>query len=259
MPLAPQPRPILTPAPDRPPWAGPRLNALPGAQPLAEGDWLWVLGDYAAQMAERERLLDAAPEAVIAQTPQAAEAVAELYAIVLDELARTPGFRREGPIMRRPDDRAVALDAAAPLATLGRLTQQDFCVLQKPAGEAEHVLTAAVLCFPSHWSLGEKIGRPMARIHRPVARYDAEVARRVQRLMDGVRPGRPIWRANGLLHADFALFAPQREAERHERPATDGPKPWFRSERQVLLRLPQTDAVVFSIQTLMTRATDAPR
>jgi hypothetical protein len=50
----------------------------------------------------------------------------------------------------------------------------------------EHVLTAAVLCFPASWHLADKIGRPLTTIHVPVKVYDETLARRVQRLFDGV-------------------------------------------------------------------------
>ena len=153
-------------------------------------------------------------------------------------------------IMQRMPPLPVALDGARPLATLGRLLQQDLCLLQ-PRGD-EYALTAAVLCFPASWALRDKLNRPLTGIHDPVAPYDADLARRVQRLFDALRPGVVLARSNALLYDDFALFQPRR--------APRGPAPaWLRTERQTLRRLPDTGAVVFAIHTaVLPRAALSP-
>lgn len=118
------------------------------------------------------------------------------------------------------------------------------------------MLVAAVLCFPASWRLDEKIGRPLTAIHAPVAVYDADVGRRVQRLFDAIRPGQPLWRANLLEYDDPALFQPRSAFDPPRR--TSGPEaPYLRAERQCLLRLPRTGAVVFSIHTHVVRRADA--
>ena len=121
-----------------------------------------------------------------------------------------------GPEVRRPDGVTVAIDRADPLGTLGHLVQEDLCLMEK-RNEA-HVLTAAVLCFPASWRLAEKIGRPLEAIHAPVPEYDPKLARRVQRLFDGVQPGRPLWRVNALRYADPALHQPRARVPRARRP-----------------------------------------
>lgn len=226
------------------PWDDPRLTRLPGIQPLDPADWLRRDEAYAAQMAERDRLIATRPEAVHALTLRGEAAAAELYAHVLAQLE---GPRVEGALIR-PDGVAVPLDPTRPLLTLGRLVQEDLCLLEEDGGE--HVLTGAILCFPASWTLAEKIGRPLTGIHTPVAVYDEGLARRVQRLFDAIRPEQPLWRANALLYEDPALHQPRREGESRPRP---GQRDFLRSERQCLLRLPQTRAVVFSIHTYVLR------
>ncbi|WP_245837753.1 heme-dependent oxidative N-demethylase family protein [Tropicimonas sediminicola] len=251
-----QPQMILNRVVSNPPWEDPRTHRLPGISPLDMADWLWVLDSYPAQMAERERLLAEVTPRVHALPEAALPAAQELYDIVLAQLADRGDFRLEGEVMRCPDSRLVRLDRDAPLLTLGRLVQEDLCLLEKPPGGTEHLLTAAVLCFPASWTLSEKLGRPMVAIHRPVAEYDAELARRVQRLLDGVRPGRPLWRANRHHYRDAALFHPLREGE--VRAEAENEAPFLRSERQCLLRLPETGAVAFSIHTMVMRRSDLP-
>ena len=236
-------------------WEDPRLARLPGIQPLDPDDWLRIDSAYGAQMAERERLIAEHPEKVHALLPQAEAAARELYGMIT---ARLPalGFRREADGWHCPDGRLVADAPDTPLLTLGRLVQEDLCILED-GPEGHHVLSGAILCFPASWTLAQKIGRDLIGIHRPVASYGADMARRVQRLFDAIRPEQPLWRANVLDYADPALFQPRREGE--ERPAGSKEGGFIRSERQCLLRLPQSRAVVFSIHTyLIDRASLAP-
>ncbi|MCB1332053.1 MAG: DUF3445 domain-containing protein, partial [Maritimibacter sp.] len=227
----------------------PRTSRLPGLNPVAPGDWLVVDDVYVAQMALRDRLLAERGDVVLRQAPGAAPAAAELLALILEELAAVPGYRIGADDVACPDGRRVALDRSHPLETAARLVQEDLLILEQPEGAEEHVLTAGVLCFPASWSLGEKFLRPLTGIHTPVDVYDAELARRVQRLFDGIRAGRPMWRANALVYADPALFQPRTEADRRPKPPAG--RRWLRSERQCLVRLPETRAVVFTIHTFV--------
>jgi len=236
-------------------WMDPRLNRLPGMSPLDMDDWLRIDEAYGPQMAERERLIATHPELVHALLPRAGEAARELHEMIA---ARLPamGFEQHDGTWICPDGRRVIDDPKAPLLTLGRLVQEDLCLLQ-PGPDGSHVLTGAILCFPASWTLSQKIGRNLLGIHTPVDVYDDNIAARVQRLFDAIRPERPLWRANALDYADPALFQPRREGE--VKPTGSGEKAYIRSERQCLLRLPQTGAVVFSIHTYQVhRASLAP-
>lgn len=219
--------------------------------PLDMGDWLRVDDAYAGQMALRDRLIADQPDAVIGQTAMAADAVAELMPFVLTHLPA--GFARDGDGITRPDGQRVVLDATRPLQTLGRLVQQDLCLMQADQ-TGEHVLSAAVLCFPAGWMLAEKLGRAMLRIHQPVEKYTDDLARRVQRLLEAVRPDAPLWRANAHL-SRAPLFNPVSESASKDG-VDQGEMPCVRSERQCLIRLPQSRAVVFSIHTYLVRRED---
>lgn len=217
---------------------------LPGIAPLDMADWLHVDDAYAAQIAERRRLLRERTDDVLWVDPVAQEANRELLEAVLAHLP--DGFRVAAGRVHTPDGRVVTPDPEHPFQSCADLVQEDFCVLQKEG--AEHVLRAACLCFPAGWSLSEKAGRPLVGIHQPVPDYDGNIARRVQRLFDGVRPGRPLWRFNALWYDDATLFQPRRADERRQ-PVDPATARFFRSERQCILRLPHSNAVVFSIHT----------
>ncbi len=226
---------------------------LPGIRPLGDAPWLVADEAHAAQMAERDRLIAGHRDAVLAEEPGARPAVLECLDTVLGALPH--GYARQGDTVARPDGVTVAVDRDDPLATIGRLVQEDVCILEKPEGADEHVLTAAALCFPAYWKLGDKIGRPLVAIHAPVPEYDETIAPRVQRLFDGIGEGRPLWRNNVLWTADPTLFRPEAPADRPKWRTPDAP--YLRTERQCLLRLPRTRAVVFTIHTYVLARADA--
>ncbi|WP_172296354.1 DUF3445 domain-containing protein [Pseudoruegeria sp. HB172150] len=221
-------------------------HALPGTRPLAHGDWLRRDERYAEQMALRDRLVAEKRDAVIGMRPEGEAPARELLSIIAAELGAS------GTEYARPDGVRVTLDADDPLGTLGRLCQEDFAIMV--AGEAEHWLAAGVVCFPSRWTLAQKIGRPLTRIHKPVKVYDNGLARRVQRLFDAAHPDRSIVRWNRLPYWDTKLFNPQLEPKYDGPFAPEGERSFIRAERQVIRRLPETGAVVFSIHTWLVKA-----
>ncbi len=224
-------------------------SPLPGIAPLDPDGWLMQDDAFADQMQERARLLAERRAEVIAHVPGSEAAQAELLDAVLALVAKQ-GYVAGPDHVRRPDGVKVPVNREDPLWTMGHLVQEDLCILEKRGDE--HVLAAAVLCFPASWTLSEKIGRPLIAIHDPVASYDANIARRVQRLFDGIKAGRPLWRFNVLHYADPTLYQPR--SHHDPRPDQDEDTgPFLRSERQCLLRLPQTQAVVFSIHSFVVR------
>ena len=136
-----------------------------------------------------------------------------------------------------------------PLDAAGRTVQEDLCVLIEHEGR--YVLEAASLCFPSHWRLHDKLGRSLAAIHSPVPHYAEELEAKVDRFFDRLRVDRPVVRRNLSVHGHDDLYRP----EPHESPesfaadASGVDHVWLRSERQTLVRLPGTGAVLFTIKT----------
>ncbi|SHH78174.1 heme-dependent oxidative N-demethylase family protein [Marivita hallyeonensis] len=219
---------------------------LPGVAPIGDDPWFIVDDAYAGQMAHREAFLATRADDVLATDAPSQAALGEMLSEVLAHLPS--GFRIAEDTVLCPDGRSVPIDRAEPFRTLGRILQEDVCLLEKRGDE--HVLTGAVLCFPASWRLSEKIGHPLTHIHMPVPDYDAQLARRVQRLFDGVRPGRAIWRFNALWYADPELHQPRSSDTPRE--LTDKTSaPYLRSERQVIWRLPKSGGVLFTIHTFV--------
>ena len=226
-----------------------RLNpkrSLPAMAPLDPENLIIIDSAYALQMAERERLIKDRKKDVTRLDPMAFGAARELLETVLNFLPLLRGFNFTKEIVKCPDGRVVSLDYSEPLSTIGNLVQCDFCILEKH--KDEHVLKGAILCFPSSWSLEEQFLQPLSIIHGPIQSYDKDVTRRVQRLFDGIKPQKPLWRFNELYYDAPDLFQPRKTANR--RPILKGTdRRFLRSERQVLFRLPRSNSVIFSIHT----------
>ena len=126
--------------------------------------------------------------------------------------------RRRGELvaMVRSTSRAITTRAgrargptpSAPLLALGRLAQEDFCLLA-PQADGRHALQAALLCFPAHWRLAEKLGRPLAMIHAPVPGLNARLGAAADRFLANLAVERPVWRANWSVVESPELFHPQ--------------------------------------------------
>jgi len=173
---------------------------------------------------------------------------------MLDHLpARFPErYRREpGAIANLATGERFVLDdfANCPLELAGRLVQEDLCLMGKAADG--YRLIAAVLCFPAHWRLADKLGRPLGAIHGPVPGFAARLAAPVDRFFATIRVDRPVWRANWSIVDTPELFLPpeHRGAARSISAERAGEQLWLRVERQTLSRLRDSGDVVFTIHT----------
>ena len=207
-------------------WLDPQTARLPGVGRVAVQDWLAQSDTYEAQMAYRRALIATKREVVFQTTPEAEAACVELRDIICAE-GGTPKSEAHPPL----------LDAASHV-------QEDLCILQKQ-GE-RHILTAAVMCFPSSWNLREKIGRSIDSIHQPVPEF-SKVAQIVERMLSAIRVEQPLGRANFLIYTDPELHQPRSEGI--DKPIDPNAPRYIRVERQTFRRMPETLAVVFAIHT----------
>jgi len=214
-----------------------------GTHALDLGRWLVVDDRRETELALKAGLLAEHHEEVVAALPGSEAAGSEVAEAVGTWLAEHhPGL----PLPPVPH-------GLHPVDAAGRRVQEDLCLMEEVAGE--WVLTAASVCFPSHWRIAEKLGRSVAAIHAPVPHYDDELRNRVDTFFSRLRTERPVWRRNLSIHSHADLFRP----EPHESPESFGGGTfgdrrdldgvWLRSEYQTLRRLPRSGAVVFTIRT----------
>ena len=223
---------------------------LPGTRPISPDEWIICDDAFSQQMALRDELITTKKDKVLAISDEAQDAAVELLKMTLDFCITKLDYKKKVNTIIRPDKVSIEIDLSEPMTFLGRLVQNDFCILQKK--DNEHVLTAAALCFPASWSLEEKFLKPLIDIHVPVKRYDDNIAKRVQRLFDGLQINRPVWRFNALYYEDPNLFQPRSVNQPRKKPAPNKVK-YFRSERQTIIKLPESGAIIFGIHTFVVR------
>jgi Haem-dependent oxidative N-demethylase, alpha subunit-like len=215
-----------------------------GTRALDLADWFAVDGLRRSELLLRQRLLDERPADVFAVLPSAEDACAE----ALELVAAWTAERRLVPEVEPDAD-------AHPLAIAATLVQEDLCLMVRRDGRWH--LDAAVLCFPSAWVLGEKVGHTVADVHAPVDHYASDLEGRVDVFFDRFRVDRPVWRRNLSLKTTPALYLPYSKSEPLAAPAAvldDGSPYWLRSERQTLRKLPRTGAILFGIRVQLAPA-----
>ncbi len=211
--------------------------------PDADHRWLMGLrpGDAAAYFApqdasgtvlsERAHWLNSSPETYAALLPNAVDALAETVT-----LARRLGVdvgRHENPVEQ--------------LRALGRAWEPDF-VWMSPDETGTHRLIGGVVCFPSSWALADKLGRTMSETHRPVPGLNAALDRQIETFFARMIPGACWTRENVSYtrHPDL-----NQHPSRNLPPLAADISPdelLVRLEHQLLLKLPETGAILFGIR-----------
>ena len=238
------------------------LSFEPGPYRMAMGltacpraDWIELDHHYPAEMAERRHLLATRRDEIFAAIPGSESARRETWDVLTAHLAgRWPDwFAIDGAVLenRLTGDRwNLAAPDRDPLEAAAMLVQEDLCIIQ--ISEDGPLLAAGVVCFPSRWRLGEKIGRPLATVHGPVPFYADRLARPVDRFMGVVKPGHVAVRLNWSMSDDPTLFQPtgkwRTDRSVHITADNAGDALFLRVERQTLTRLEQSGAVLFTIR-----------
>ena len=212
------------------------LTAIKPDQWLAKAD-TDILG-------QRQTLLDTHRQAVFAAETQSLEACAEAAELVRQHAKRP--LRPKEPLVH-------------PLLSVGGEIMEDCLILQRGEVDAQWRLTAAVLCFPAHWHLDEKMGQPLLNIHHPVPHYAEKLNHPVNRLFDHMEREKFSRRKNWTLQIGDRLHAPKRlsgHTDQHEpglapvlTPENVGEAIYCREEVQSFVKLPETEAILFTIQT----------
>ena len=118
-------------------------------------------------------------------------------------------------------------------------TQTDWCLI------------AGALCFPAHWVLRKKMGKPLAAIHEPVPHYTEVLRDHVDRFFTVMKIGTISMRMNWSLQTDDTLYAPVRLNQADPSLGMTCDQIHLRVERQTLRKLPQTGNILFTIRTYL--------
>ncbi len=226
-----------------------------GVSPIDPEDWIEPEPGFAHALAEKTRLIAEKPELVFAETDGSRPAQEEVQlrlATFLPE--RFPSlYLRDGARTRLRDIETPDDPTEPPLLRAARLAPEDLLIMGPPdMPGASWKLIAGAVCFPSSWSLQEKIGRPLDMIHESVPGFQPGTrnAAVIDRIFDRLRPGQMVGRLNWSIYGTDRLDQP---VSKHTGPtvfATNrvAETPHIRVERQTLQKLPETGAILFTVR-----------
>jgi hypothetical protein len=249
---------------------GQQFNDKMGTYPLPEGDGLIEVDQqYQTEIALKRQLLSTLPNYYYQALPGHETAQWEVLELVLQNLV---WFSPDSFMLHRNGDqwlwqnhilneettfifgdmRTLPID---PLDWVGRQVQEDLTIL---AGN-EATLVAGQLCFGNGWCLDEKIGLPFWQIHTPIVTIVEPMMQAAQKLMERLPVGRPVWRANWSVKVTDQLDMTSRHTPMLDKLLADqsahmtadsiAEQLYVRIERQTLIRLPRSGAILFGIHT----------
>ncbi|WP_051661144.1 DUF3445 domain-containing protein [Bosea sp. 117] len=236
------------------PYDGSRKAFSIGLAPLDLDEWIEPDPNLAETLEQRAALIRDKRGVVVREEEGTRAAQREALKLVVDHVTlRWPElYRLDGRRLTVvPLGRVFDLDdeAEAPLVVAGQLISDDLLMLRR--SEEGYRLVAAVLCFPSAWSLAEKFGQSLDGLHAAVPGYPDKLARVMNRIFENLKVDQPVWRVNWSIYPDDELHHP----ESKERPrnwfddeAALAPEAFVRVERQTLRRMPESGDMLFTVR-----------
>jgi dimethylamine monooxygenase subunit A len=189
---------------------------------------------------ERQHWLQSSPHDYTAMLPEGMALLDEAIAF-----AKAAGVAAEIEKAEPPFDRCVEL---------GKSWEPDFLLLNREG--AEFRLRGGCVCFPSFWTLAEKIGHPVDFIHSAAPTLNATIGPQIQVFLQRLKPGEVWERSNWGLAATCDLNChPNRNLPRLQA----GVKlhdVWLRVEDQAFVILPETQGLLFGIRVSVDRVGD---
>ena len=233
------------------PWMDSRLATLPGTNKLGSESVFLNCDKVKEQLELRDTLVKSKPSQVCIAKPGCEKILDEVIKYILQSLKYQHNYEVNKHYVIRPDNVKIELNDKSKVKIIARLIQEDILVHQLDPIDNLYKLTAGALCFPSFWTLSQKMGMNLERIHKPVPEFTKEIARRVDRLFLGLKVDQPIWRANWTVKNNPILFNPLLEDDKLPEPFTTEKEWWVRVERQTFTKLPVSGAVIFGIHTFI--------
>ncbi|KAF7960598.1 hypothetical protein EAE96_000274 [Botrytis aclada] len=145
------------------------------------------------------------------------------------------------------------------LRTLGTNVDTDFLLLVPSLDGDGYILGGFIACFPSGFDTQALLGKKIRDIHKPVPKYKEKLETSMYRTFDRLEVGKIIKRVNWSITTHSQLFAASGnhlyEGEEAKAEEFDIEDTNLRCERQLVHRLLQTKALVFSFKTYLTPLT----
>ena len=236
--------------------------------PLRASDWLRVEESYNTAVFEKRGLLKSVPELTYCTSNPHSLAGKEALTLGVRYLCdRYPErftlirggiydsvFQKQLPIYPYRQH---------PLLALGEIVEEDLLLLESDQ-KGEYRITSICACFPSHWSIHQKLGQSLSEVHESVPNLNKNLGSKIDTMMHNLPPEHPVTRMNMLVNFDPRWS--QFPALVKERPyptssleySTIGERLYLRNERETIVKLPMTRGVLFTIKTYQTPFSHLP-
>jgi hypothetical protein len=186
-------------------------------------------GSGASVIEQRQKALQEAPSCHLFEAPEAAAAVVESV--------RWAGLKNGGCLQ------------------LALHWEPDFLILLPEPG-GQFLFKAGAVCFPSSWRPEEKIGLPIHAIHAPVPTLNEKLGAQIDTFLTRLKPGTSWQRFNWGLSGSPKLNQHPRLNHQPLIHPLNPRQTWIRIEDQILLRLPESGAILFGIRLVNIELTE---
>lgn len=236
-----------------------------GLRRIRPESWILIGPEHEDMMRQKRARLDEYQSFYYGSLPNSLPAQRELRERVTTHLVadHPQSFDRSGSVIRSLiTGQTLDLDdkSTEPLLQLSYLVEEDFMLLDEVGGTPQ--ITAASNSYSTSGRLVASVGHDVAWAHEPVPRLTDKLGVRINQVLGSIHAAIPCERFNWQLTPMATVFFPHDdphaanaaamhavvETLRHD-PGRAGELLWIRVERQTLSRLPDSNAVAFSLHT----------
>ena len=236
-----------------------------GLRPIRPESWILIGAEHAEIMRQKHDRLNRFRPYYYRTLPDSLPAQRELRNRVMTHLLsdHAGSFETTGSVVRSViTGQTLDLNntSTEPLLQLSYLIEEDFMLLDQGGGIPR--ITAAANAYSSSGRLVASVGHDMEWTHEPVPQLTHKLGAKINRVIRSVHSATPCERFNWQLTPMASVFFPYSNphaanaAAMHHAavalrrdPARAGELLWIRVERQTLSRLPDSNAVAFSLHT----------
>ncbi|GLA48122.1 hypothetical protein AnigIFM63604_003216 [Aspergillus niger] len=263
----------MAPYPAQPIKGRERYRVMMDVRRLDVENWLTVDKNYMDEHEVRSQLLEKEKSKVLQCLPESYEACLEALEEVVEFLCQR--FSNVFEQKKCGDETTVHNKMTGetfsfggknkdvdPLEIAVRLTMEDLSILMKNE-EDEYYLAASASLFPVGWTVQDRIGWTISKLHNPVPLWHQQVANSVSKFLARLTPASPMERSNYFVEVKRPdedlfeiLYRPTSLSEENPDPTPQDIV--IRRERQTFRRLPRTGALVFGVKTILTTLDELP-
>lgn len=237
------------------PFNGERGRLRLGLNAIEFAEWIQYEEDFVDRINEKEDLIKLKGEQVLSALPGSLPAQQELLGLVLENIQQhhADKFLVSNDEVVSNNNKSYITDdfATNPLELISYLVADDYCLLEEEGDD--YKLVAASVCAPTWWALSEKMGKPLANIHAPIAGLEENIGRMIRHFLQNLKVTDCYQRSNWFLFARPDLCVFPNSFDMYEDMINVNldnieERLYLRSERQTFRRLENTKAIAFGIK-----------